>query len=106
MPKKFQPKIVSANALLGGEAVYFAAPGDWRDEAAEARVAETPEAAEALLAEAAAEPGRVVGPYLTAVSLEEGAPAPIHYRERIRVSGPTFREDLARASSAAGERAE
>ncbi|MFO7854071.1 MAG: DUF2849 domain-containing protein [Paracoccaceae bacterium] len=95
MPKPFVPKIVSANALLEGDVVYLDATAGWTRDLAAAAVAETPEAAEALLARAD-QPDRVVGPYLADVALEGSAPRPLHFREVFRTRGPSNRPDLGR----------
>ena len=95
MPKRFTPTIVSANDLLEGDVVYLAAAGGWTRRLAEAAVAETPEAAEALLARAD-QPARVVGPNLAEVALDGAAPRPLHHREIVRTRGPSTRPDLGR----------
>jgi sulfite reductase (NADPH) hemoprotein beta-component len=92
MPKPFKPKVLTANDLVEGDAVFLGAEG-WGRAVAAARVAATPEEAAALEAEGAAaeRANLVVGPYLVEVSLEGGAPEPIARRERIRASRePTF----------------
>ena len=73
MAKPFEPKIVSANDLLMGDVVYLDRSGTWTRRLDAAAVAETPEAAEDLLAAAAAQPDQVVGPYLADVILRDGA---------------------------------
>ena len=78
------PLILTANALFGGDVVYFTQAG-WSPDRAEALVAADEAGAEALeaaLDEAVAE-GAVVDPYL----IDAGQ---AHYRERIRLSGPTI----------------
>ncbi|MEY4091833.1 MAG: hypothetical protein RLZZ496_1015, partial [Pseudomonadota bacterium] len=38
---------------------------------------------------------RIVDPYLAQVQIGgDGAPVPVHYRERMRTRGPTIRPDL------------
>jgi hypothetical protein len=79
------PLILTANALLDGDVVYFTRAG-WSPDRAEAFVATDEAGAEALEAalEESIEEGAVVEPYL----IEAGQD---HYRERIRLSGPTMR---------------
>jgi|AACY02.3.fsa_nt_gi Protein of unknown function (DUF2849). len=96
MPKAFHPRIVSANDLLDGDVVYLDAAGGWTRALAEAAVARDAEAAEALLACAAAQQSRVVGPALADVALEPGGPRPLHFREAFRARGPSHRPDLGR----------
>lgn len=83
-------RIVSANDLLSGDVVYLARDGGWTRRLAEAAIAAAPDAAEALLARAAAQPGAVVGPALVEVAPGAAGPRPIHYREAIRARGPTI----------------
>jgi hypothetical protein len=79
------PLILTANALLDGDVVYFTRAG-WSRDRASAFVATDEaggEALEASLEEAIAD-GEVVEPYL----IEAGQD---HVRERIRLGGPTIR---------------
>ncbi|HTU12508.1 MAG TPA: DUF2849 domain-containing protein [Allosphingosinicella sp.] len=97
---------MSANALLGGEVVYYAAGGRWSPHLADAFVARTEAEAESLeAARAAAEAqGAVVEPELAPVGTDAGGRlVPSHYREKIRALGPTVRTDL--GPQAAGENA-
>lgn len=99
----FPPRIVTANDLLVGDVVYLTAAGGWSRRLAEAAVAETPEAAERLLALAAGQPDRAVGPYLAAVARDAGGALRFaHHREAIRDHGPTIRPDLDRNPAPAG----
>jgi hypothetical protein len=78
------PLILTANALFDGDVVYFT-PGRWSPDRSEALVAVDEAGAEALEAalEEAIAAGAVVDPYLIDA-------AQAHYRERIRLSGPTI----------------
>jgi hypothetical protein len=78
------PLILTANELFGGDIVYFTRLG-WSSDRAEALVATDEPGAEALEAalEEAAAAGIVVDPYL----IDAGQ---AHFRERIRLSGPTI----------------
>jgi hypothetical protein len=91
-----RPAILSANALLGGEVVYFGAAG-WTvrlDEALVAADADVLARLEAVLADPGTERD-VVDPAFVAVTLDDaGRIVPDHYRERIRALGPTVRADL------------
>ena len=99
MAKPFEPKIVSANDLLMGDVVYLDRSGTWTRRLDAAAVAETPEAADDLLAAAAAQPDQVVGPYLADVILRDGAISVLlHLREKLRDRGPSSRPDLGRQS--------
>jgi hypothetical protein len=99
-----QALIMSANALLGGEVVYYAAGGAWSPHLAEAVVAATEAEAAALTAAQAAAmaSGAVVEPEIVPVATDTaGRLVPSHYREKIRALGPTVRRDL--GPQAAGE---
>jgi hypothetical protein len=96
MPKAFTPQIVSANTLLEGDVVYLDRAHGWTRALAEAAVAHSADEALALL-KAAAQPARVVDPYLADVALDPvQPPRPLHYREVFRTRGPSNRPDLGR----------
>ena len=102
MKRPFLPKIATANDLFSGAVVYFEG-GGWASKLSEARVARTPEEADALLSAANGLDG-VVGAYLVDVDAPAGAaPRPRHVRELLRDRGPSNRPDLGRqAVHAAG----
>ncbi|MFD2236465.1 DUF2849 domain-containing protein [Aureimonas populi] len=89
------PVILSANDLLGG-LVVFLGEGGWTENPAEALVAEDEATAERFLERGQAEfrANRVVDPYLVEVSLEGGRPVARHFREAIRLKGPTIHPDM------------
>ncbi len=92
MARSFKPVVLTANALDGGEAVWWTGAG-WSGDFAEARSARTPEQAAVLDALAAAPifESEVVGPYLAEVTFEGGAAVPATRREAIRAGrAPTF----------------
>lgn len=90
MPKAFKPKIVTANDLLLGDVIYLTATGAWSRRHGDALVARTQDEAEELLAQAAAQQLKVVGPYLAEATLDvSGKPAPVHFREAFRTRGPS-----------------
>jgi len=78
------PLVLTANALFAGDVVYFTRAG-WSPERAAAFTAVDEAGAEALEAalEDAIAQGDVVDPYL----IDAGQS---HYRERIRLNGPTI----------------
>lgn len=101
MAKKFKPQVATANDLLEGDVVYLTAERGWTRRHEEAAVAEDPEAAKALLADAEAQADRIVGAYLADAEVDEdGKPRPVHYRERLRTLGPSNRLDLGRQAEA------
>jgi sulfite reductase (NADPH) hemoprotein beta-component len=92
------PAILIANDLRDGDVVVRAAAG-WSRDPREAVIAHDRAAAERLAAEAAAElaANRVVDAYLIDVTLgAAGEPVPNHFRERVKLRGPSIRPDLAR----------
>jgi hypothetical protein len=90
------PQILIASDLAQGDVVFLGASGWERDHRC-ARVAHDSVEASALetLARAEASNNRVVDAYLADVKIgADGAPAPLHYREKMRVVGPSVRLDL------------
>lgn len=83
------PKVVTANALDSGLVVFRTADGRWSTDLAEAEVAETKEAADALLAMGEADAARnlVVDVYLVAMTeSDDGRLVPVLLREAIRAA--------------------
>ncbi|TLG78862.1 DUF2849 domain-containing protein [Methylocystis sp. B8] len=90
------PQILIASNLADGE-VVFLGPSGWERDHRRACVAQN--ADEAAAFEAAGKrdvsANRVVDVYLADVEIGgDGAPTPLHYRERMRVKGPSVRLDL------------
>ncbi len=90
-------KIITANRLGDGVAVYFTGTG-WSEALADAVVAAAPEEASSLedTARNDERTNLVVGPRAIAVELTDGSPRPIDRKERVRAVGPTVRKDLNR----------
>jgi hypothetical protein len=100
-PKIFVPQAATANHAANGLVVFRAPNGAWVHELAQAFVAESEDAAEALLAMAqldAAE-NKVVEPYLIDVAREGAAIRALKLREAIRAEGPTVGFGLVALSS-------
>ena len=92
MAKPFNPAVLTANALIEGDAVWWTGAG-WSRDIAMAKVATTPDAAEKLAALGATPlmEASAVGPYTVEVEINSGQPSPISRRERIRADRtPTF----------------
>lgn len=89
MTKRGFPKVVTANDLFEGDAVWLAPDGSWTRDIARAETIWDEARAEALLADAAALQGRVVGAYLAEVSPDGDGPKPVHFREAFRTRGPS-----------------
>ena len=88
MPKPFTPKVITANALLEGDVIYLSATG-WTRDLAQAEVLTDEADADLRLIEASAEVDKVVGVYLAEVKVDDGIPHPTHFREDLRVTGPS-----------------
>ncbi len=90
--KPFQPVIVTANDLRSGAVQFRMASGVWSSNIDAAALAETPEAADALLALAKLDQERalLIDPMLIEVVRDGDALRPRSLRERIRAYGPTI----------------
>ena len=89
MSKARHPKVVSANDLLEGDAVWLGPGVVWVRDIRAAEVIWDEARAEALLKAAEAQQGRVVGAYLAEVHPDPEGPRPVHFREAFRTRGPS-----------------
>jgi hypothetical protein len=89
MSRPRHPKVVAANDLLEGDAVWLSADGGWSRDIRAAEVTWDEARAEALLKAAEAQAHRVVGAYLVDVLPEPEGPRPVHFREAFRTRGPS-----------------
>ncbi len=90
------PQILIASNLADGEVVFLGDSG-WERDHRRARIARDREEASALEAFGKAEIGanRVVDVYLADVGVgADGVGSPLHYREKMRLKGPSVRPDL------------
>ncbi len=87
--RPFSPKVVTANALLEGDAVWLTEDDRWSRDMAEAELLDDEAVAEDRLLFALAQPDIVVGPYLADATAGETGPAPGHFREEFRTRGPS-----------------
>lgn len=99
-------KILTANRLGDGEAVWFAPDGAWAETIDEAETVadKAGEARLEAIGKAAIDSNQVVDVNLIDVSVIDGAIQPLRLREAIRAAGPSNRIDLgkqARTASAA-----
>lgn len=96
MPALKHPQILLASDLAGGEVAFLGAEG-WERDHARARVARSEDEAAALESFGKAEiaGNKVVDVYLADVEVGvDGVPTPLHYREKMRLKGPSVRPDL------------
>jgi hypothetical protein len=88
MARPFTPKIVTANALLEGDVIYWTAQNTWARALSDAALFVEQDEAEAQLA-VASKDGMTVGAYLVDAVQGENGPEPTHFREEFRRTGPS-----------------
>lgn len=89
MARPFTPKVVTANDLREGDAVWLTEDDRWSRTIAEAELIEDEAHAQLRLLHAQSQPDRVVGAYLADSKAGENGPEPMHFRERFRTIGPS-----------------
>ena len=89
MSRNFTPKVVTANALLEGDAVWLTADDRWSRSLAEAELIEDEAHAQLRLLHAESQPEIVVGAYLVDAKPGPNGPEPTHFREEFRTRGPS-----------------
>lgn len=89
-------KVLTANRLTDGEAVWYAPSHSWSETLEGAEVARDKEHEEKLenIGKAAFAANQVVDVDLIDVDIIDGEIVPLRLRERIRAAGPTNRTDL------------
>ena len=89
MSRRFTPKVVSANHLIEGDAVWLTADDRWTRDMAEAELIEDEAVAQLRLLFAKGQPSVVVGAELVDAAKGQDGPVPTHFREAFRTNGPT-----------------
>ena len=89
MPRAFTPKVVTANRLLEGDAVWLTADDRWSPLMSEAELIEDEAVAQDRLIHAQSQPNHVVGAYLADAKAGATGPEPTHFRETFRTRGPS-----------------
>lgn len=89
MPKPFTPKVVTASHLMEGDVIYLTADDRWTRHLSEAELIEDEAHAQLRLLVAEGQPGTVIGPYLADAQPGPDGPAPTHFREAFRSTGPS-----------------
>jgi hypothetical protein len=89
MPHRFTPKVVTANALLSGDAVWLTADDRWSPEMAQAELITDEDHADLRLLQARARAAEVAGVYLADARGGPNGPEPVHFREAFRTRGPS-----------------
>lgn len=89
MPRRFTPKVVTANALLEGDVVYLTIDDRWSRRHTEAELLEDEAHAQLRLLDAQGRQAEVVGAYLAEAEAGPDGPVPVHFREAVRTQGPS-----------------
>ena len=89
MSRGFTPKVVTANALLEGDAVWLTEDDRWTRDMAQAELIEDEAHADIRLLFGAAQRNTVVGAYLVDATAGPNGPEPTHFRETFRTRGPS-----------------
>ncbi|WP_342070669.1 DUF2849 domain-containing protein [Yoonia algicola] len=89
MPRHFTPKVVTANALLEGDAVWLTEDNTWTRDIREAELLTDEAHADLRLLEGQAQVHMIAGAYLADAKATTDGPAPTHFREAFRTRGPS-----------------
>ena len=89
MPRTFIPKVVTANALLEGDAVWLTEADTWTRDISEAELMTDEAHAELRLLEAQSRADEIAGAYLAEAKAGPDGPEPTHFREEFRTRGPS-----------------
>ena len=89
MARTFTPKVVTANALLEGDAVWLTEDNRWSPTMAEAELLTDEAHADLRLLEAQGRVDEIAGAYLADAKAGENGPEPTHFREEFRTRGPS-----------------
>lgn len=87
--RPFTPKVVAANDLLDGDAVWLTEDDHWTRDIHKAELIEDEAIADDRLIFASAQSDIVVGAYLVDAKPGEDGPEPVHFREAFRTRGPS-----------------
>ncbi|WP_439507330.1 DUF2849 domain-containing protein [Yoonia sp.] len=89
MPPRFTPKVVTANALLDGDAVWLTEDDRWSPLMSEAELITDEAHADLRLLQAKSRASEIAGAYLADARLGDDGPEPVHFREAFRTRGPS-----------------
>lgn len=89
MSRAFTPKVVTANALMSGEAVWLTEDDRWSPDPREAELIDEEAHADIRLLFAESQQSRIVGAYLADAKDGPDGPEPSHFRETFRTRGPS-----------------
>ena len=89
MPRPIFDQIITANALLKGDVVYFTTAKTWTRDIQQAEVFSDEAIAQVRLIAAMAQENVIVGAYLMPIQHTNDGHAPTHFREEFRTKGPS-----------------
>jgi hypothetical protein len=87
--RPFTSKVVTANDLIDGDAVWLTATDDWTRDMSQAELFDDEAVAQDRLLFAMSQAEVVVGAYLADAKATNKGPAPVHFRETFRTRGPS-----------------
>lgn len=93
-----QYHILTASHLKTGQVVFLDMDNQWSTSLHAVQLSD--DKCSAALLEATGEKSvldnEVIGPYLIAVTLEDGKPIPVRYREQLRILGPSIHQQFSK----------
>ena len=89
MPRAFTPKVITANRLIEGDAVWFTSNDTWATDITQAEFITDEAHAELRLLEAQSQASIIAGACLADAKLGDDGPEPTHFREAFRTRGPS-----------------
>ena len=89
MAREFTPKVVTANRLLEGDAVWFTVNDTWSQNITDAEFITDEAHAELRLLEAQSQASVIAGAYLADAEMGDAGPTTTHFREAFRTRGPS-----------------
>lgn len=89
MARALTSKVVTANALLEGDAIWFTQTNEWTRDIAQAELITDEAHGDIRLLVAMADQSVVAGVYLADAKAGPNGPEPVHFRETFRTRGPS-----------------
>ena len=89
MARALTSKVITANALLEGDAIWFTQTNEWTRDIAQAELITDEAQGDLRLLEAIADQSVVAGVYLADAKAGPNGPEPVHFREIFRTRGPS-----------------
>lgn len=89
MSRPFTPKVLTANDLIEGDAVWLTSQDEWSRDMSEAELLEDEAVAQERLVFAMMQSDVIVGAYLVDARPSPDGPVPVHFREAFRTRGPS-----------------